>query len=752
MKKAGILTIIVIVLFSCSNYEKEKNTIFFDGQKFIVHSENLIQVITQDSISQFKTEGKFTAFQVDEIDNQLIISTDKQKFIYTKSSRNILERILVEFQKNDATVSSTVNKKDLQNLGGVIQRADRMDGRLEHKDYNTASPTTPKQFPNGLLSQQGFTILKKVDQRLVHNDTEGTSSEYFFFIYGDDYKTALKDFTNLNGKIPMLPKWSLGNWFSRYQPFKDKDYINFVNRFRKEKIPIDVIVPDMNWHKDGWYGTRFDENNFPNMPEFLKWTNENGIRVGFNHHPGALIPEDPKSVLFAKKTGINIDSLVKRTDSIYKVTKWENIKGTGLYGEENPAYIKPYFDTYLAPIMDLGLDFHWVDGTPSLENLKEYYLATENYNKQRAIVLTRQGSGSFDHHKYPIGFSADTYISWESLAYNIEITLKGANNGVYWSHDIGGHMGKNDDDFDKSELFTRWIQFGALTPFNRLHATGGVTLDDRKMHIRRPWLWNSTVLKSAKKIMQLKYKMMPYIYTLNRNAYDKGLIMTQGMYINYPSYLEAYKYSESQYMIGKDILVAPITKPSEDGQGIKGLGNKNLWIPPGVWYDYFSGDEVKGPIETMVKKPIDEIPLFFKEGAIIPTRTYLNYTDELPLENLVIEFYQFSKADYSSFDFYEDDGKTLEYKKDKYRWTTIDFSLSSTNENKITIYPTNGFYENNVTVRNYNLIIKHIDYYPKTININGKRLDAKFWSYQNNMLAINVNSYSVKEKLEVIVK
>lgn len=753
MKKLILFFIILLSLFiNCNHTVTKDNSIIYDNKVFIIHSENLIQIRSKDSLSNFNKKSDFKNFSINKTKDQIIIKTVKQKLTYKKGNTQILERINIEFNKNGSTISSNVNNRDLQNLGGVIQRADRMDGRLEHRDYNTSSPAKPKQFPKGLLSKQGFTILKTINNKLVHNDENGNSSEYFFFVYGDDYKVALKDFTNLNGKIPMLPKWSLGNWFSRYQPFKDNDYINFVERFRKEKIPIDVIVPDMNWHKDGWYGTRFDENNFPNMSEFLDWTDQNGIHVGFNHHPGALIPSDPRSKIFAKKARLDIDSLVKRTDSIYKATNWKNIKGTGLYGEENSKYIKPYFDTFLAPIMDIGLDFHWVDGTPSLENLKEYYNATENYNNKRAIVLTRQGYGSFDHHRYPVGFSADTYISWESLAFNIETTVKGSNNGVYWSHDIGGHMAKNGDNFDKSELFIRWIQFGALTPFNRLHATGGVTLDNRKMHIRRPWLWNSTVLNSARKIIQFKYKIMPYIYTLNRNAYDNGLIMTQGMYINYPNYLESYKYSESQYMIGKDILVAPITKPAEDGQTIKGLGNKNLWIPPGVWYDYFSSEKIKGPIETLVKKPIDEIPLFFKEGSIIPTREYLNYTDEKPLKKINIELYQFSKIDKSSFHFYEDDGKTLSYKKDEFRWTKIDFSLTSSNENKITINAKDGTYKNTVSNRDYNLIIKHIGYTPKNIIINGENLMNKNWSYKNDILTIKIDSYPLDKKLEVLIK
>ena len=752
LQKTIAILIILVSLVSCTPHKQSGNQILFDGITFTVISEGLIsfELENKDSIS-FKKDGTFKLFEIEKSTTQLVIKTSKQKFIYTCSESPLLERISIEFKKNNSTILSPINQKDTENLGGTIQRADRMDGRLEHLDYNSASPTTPKQFPNGLLSQQGFTVLKNHKGRLIHKDTKAESKEFFVFAYGDDYKAALKDFTNINGRIPMLPKWSLGNWFSRFQPLKDTDYKHIIKRFRQEKIPIDVIVPDMNWHKDGWYGTRYDSINFPDMKEFLEWTNDNGLHVGFNHHPGALIPGDPRSAIFAEKTGMNLSQLVKKTDSLYKATKWYNIKGTAYYGEDNWKHVRPYFDTFLAPIMDLGLDFHWVDGTPSVENLREYYNATENYNNKRAIVLTRQGYGSFDHHKYPIGFSADTYISWESLKYNLEITINGANNGVYWSHDIGGHMLKDGDSTDKSELFARWIQSGAMTPFNRLHATGGVTQDTRKAHIRKPWEWGAPVLNSARKIMQLKYKLMPYLYTLNRIAFDNGMIMTQGMYIDFPTYVHAYKYATSQYMIGSSILVAPITTAAENGEGLKGLGSKNLWIPEGTWYDYFSGDKITGPMETMVYKSIDEMPIFIKEGAIIPLNDYVAYTDEKPLDHLTLEFYQASKKMNTSFNLYEDDGETLEYKNNAFRWTKIEYDYSEIKGTTLTINPSVGYYKNQVKERAYTLYLKYNKSTPDTIKINNKAIDTSRWSMSADHIIISIPKTSVQEKMVILI-
>ena len=699
--------------------------------------------------NSFPKNPDFSDFSIDENANQFTITTAKQKITYHKKNVPLLERITLEFKQSGKTISSPIHYVDTQNLGGVIQRADRMDGRLEHKDYDSNSPTTAKQFPKGLLSARGFTILKTNQGKLVHNDTREKADTYFLFSYGDDYRTALKDFTFLNGKIPMLPKWALGNWFSRYQPFKDEDYKQFIRQFRKEKIPIDVIVPDMNWHKDGWFGTRFDEENFPDMKAFLEWTNQNGIHVGFNHHPGALIPEDPRSEIFAKKTGMDLTELIHQTDSLYQKTKWKDIKGTAFYGEGNSALVKPYFDTFLAPIMDMGLDFHWVDGTPSIENLQAYYQATENHNQKRAIVLTRQGYGSFDHHKYPIGFSADTYISWESLAYNLEISLSGANNGVYWSHDIGGHMLKNDDTSDTTELFARWIQAGALAPFNRLHATGGTEIDTRKEHIRRPWLWGNSLLNSARKFMQLKYKLMPYLYSLNREAHNSGLIMTRGMYIDYPAHTNAYTYAYSQYLLGPSMLIAPITNAAEANKGMNGLAAKTLWIPPGIWYDYFSGEILLGPQVTTVKKNCNEMPIYIKGWAIIPMQNYCDYTDQKPLDDMTIEFYQGALNTYTSFDLYEDDGNTLNYQNNDFRNTKIEYQCTAKNTTHITIHPTKGLYKDNVTYRSYKLLVKHLKHLPQKVFLNNQLLAANQWEIHKNTLTISVPKTPITETVSV---
>lgn len=744
-----VLSVFVLLLTSCDKYTINSNKVTYDGYEFQVLSPGLIAVQKEGvHIATVNDEFPSCDFQVVQNGQQLEVHTSKCSLVYTPGEETLAERIQIIYEGISGQVQAEISQVDKQNLGGVIKSVDRCDGRLEYSEYDYTSAAKPLQIPNGLLSQRGFTVLKSVEGTLKHSDTDGMADALFIFCYGSDYKSALKDFTQLNGQVPLLPKWTLGTWFSRYQPLSANDYKNIVNRFRKEQIPIDVIVPDMNWHIDGWFGTRYDLEKFPDMKGFFDWTHKNGIHVGFNHHPGAVIRDDERAKMFCQQAGLDYDSLLQATIKQYEESGWEFIENALFYGEGNPDHIKPFFDVFLSPIMDEGLDFHWVDGTPSTKNLEQYYKLTETHNQQRAIVLTRQVAGSFDHHRYPIGFSADSYISWESLKFNTELTVMGANNGVYWSHDIGGHM-ECFGDIDYSELFTRWVQAGAMSPFCRLHATGGVEWDKRLVHCRQPWKWGDKVLDATQKILQLKYKLMPYTYSLNRQAHDDGLLICHGMYMDYPSDAQAYQYSQSQYMFGPSVLVAPIITPAEDQKGTDGKAKHNVWIPEGTWYDYFSGEAINGPVETLVAKPIDEMPLYIKEGAIIPMMDYMDYTDQKPLDNVTIEFYQATNSMATSFDLYEDDGVSLAYQNGKSQWTTIEYAYKQGQGTKVVIHPVKGQYEGGVKVRNYNLVFKYIKQQPSRVLLNGKSMNEDAISFEGDRLSIMVKDYDVNEPLTI---
>ncbi len=210
----------------------------------------------------------------------------------------------------------------------------------------------------------------------------------------------------------------------------------------------------------------------------------------------------------------------------------------------------------------------------------------------------------------------------------------------YITHDIGGFIGPKVS-FD---LYARWIQFGALSPFLRLHSAHE---NPQEGNVRMPWTYGDKGIELAKKFFRLRYNLIRYIYTYCRLATDQALPIVRPLYLEYPSSSKSYSYP-GEYMFGSELLVAPVTDSS---------GEKEIFLPPGEWVDYFTGQKYAGDRVIHEKYPLDRMPLFVKSGSIIPMQPDMTYSDEKPLETLVVDVYA---GDKGSFSLYEDDGTSLE--------------------------------------------------------------------------------------------
>ena len=209
MKKTVILGLLFIVLINCGEFKIQDNVVSYDNLRFTVLSSGLIAVKPDSSASgPYNFTSTDYKMEVRQKANRLHISTGNCQLIYSKGANPLVDRIQLQFTQNGQTITTGINSPDKQSLGGVIRSVDRFDGRLEYEQYNLNSDAHPVKIPKGLLSRRGWTVLKNVDGKLVHGDRKQSSEELFIFCYGNDYKAALRDFTNLNGKIPLLPKWT----------------------------------------------------------------------------------------------------------------------------------------------------------------------------------------------------------------------------------------------------------------------------------------------------------------------------------------------------------------------------------------------------------------------------------------------------------------------------------------------------------------------------------------------------------------
>lgn len=687
-------------------------------------------------------------FHVKQQNHIYSIQTDSLIILYNPSKEITQGAIEVYLRHHPTYHLKELADKDTLNLGGVIPSLDNCNGDLKYAEQNdVASKSHLHLIPDGILSRRGFTVLRHTKDTLYLYKQGERYQDLYVLGYGDDFKQAFNDFYRLAGKIPMLPKWSLGLIYSRWADYTANDYKHIVNKFRQERIPIDAVVLDMCWHTNEWYGYQIDTANFPDIKAFNLWADSVHVETGFNHHSGAIYAKDPHIMEFCKEAGLHYDK------ALIPGMSWEpNIRDVH-YDVKNKKQFKAFYDIYISPLIKDGFDFLWVDGENSIYSSEWYqkYLAQETH--KRTFILNRLHADVLCNHRYPVGFSGDTYISWKTMAYCLKNNIAGSNNGVYWSHDIGGYMPQGLSGYvPTGELFARWLQLGAMSPVFRVHAkkaaywTPPCKPGEFDFGSRLPWEWGDTVLRSARISIQLRYRLLPYIYTMTRIAHDTGVPLCRGLYLEYPQSGQACRYDE--YLFGNDLLVAPIVKASMKGEN--GFKKKTLWLPQGNWYDYFTNQLYDGNQDITITKSLFQFPLYVKAGSIIPMSPYHNYSGA-PLDTLLVYAYTPTKSKKTTFNLYEDDGTSFLFEKGQFRWVKLNYEYTYHVEQKIVIHKPEGNFAGNVMQRAYNIKIMNATQ-PKMVFLNGHTFTNWSWNASTKVLSINIKKQDVDNDIIVEAK
>lgn len=602
------------------------------------------------------------------------------------------------------------------NLKGTYRTLDGRDGDIQSQDWIVDSELNSKLYlEDGLLSTDGWTLIDDSEGLLFDNDSNwswveerkgSNGQDWYFMAYGHDYKTALKDYTVFAGKIPLPPRFAFGYWWSRYWAYSDKEFRKLVNNFHTYQIPLDVLVVDMDWHynesgKGGWTGWTWNRRLFPQPDKFLSDMKDSGLKVTLNLHPadGVAAYED-KYAPVAKDMGVN--PMTKQ------IIPWIS---------SDKRFMRSVFKNILSPMEDDGVDFWWLDWQQhmydsKIKNLSNtwwlnyaFFSYMEKHSNKRPMLYHRWGG--LGNHRYQVGFSGDVVASWKSLDYQPYFNSTASNVLYgYWSHDLGGHIGDNVD----PELYVRWMQFGALSPVMRTHSTKNSNMN------KEPWKFSAEYCEILRETIRQRYKLAPYIYTMARKSYDDGLSLCRPMYYDYPEEHEAYDF-RNEYMFGDDILVAPITTPSEDG-----YATIKVWLPEGDWYEWYTGTILSGNQIIERRFSIDEYPIYIKSGAILPMYSEevmnLNSNDE----PLVLTVFPGGKDD-SSFIVYEDNGNDKKYATE-YALTKIS-SWRGNSVQKIVIGKRVGQYDGMPDRRILRLKI-YSALPPVSLSVNGKPVEYKY--------------------------
>ena len=711
-----------VLLAKTAGTANEKNIVEGKNFRITVLTDGLVRLergSTTDLPSQavwFRNTAPVD-FKTETDGSNITIVTKRASFVFSRS-RGAFKYAVINGRK--------VKDDDLENMKGTKRTLDRSFG--------------PVELDDGILSENGLTVMNDSKSLLLTEEgrliaREKHSYDSYIFAYGTDHTECMKAFYTITGKAPLVPRFTLGNWWSRYRAYTQKEYEDLMDKFIEEDLPFTVATIDMDWHwvnvkekfnytkkqgviwGGGWTGYSWNTDLFPDYRGFLKGLHERNMKVTMNLHPAdGVRPFEDMYKEMCEAVGKNPD-------------------------EQNPVefdmtddtFINAYFDVLHHPYENDGVDFWWIDwqqgtrskkaGLDPLWLLNHFHYLDNARNGRRPLILSRYaGLGS---HRYPLGFSGDTAMNWKVLNFQPYFTANAANCGyTWWSHDIGGHhFGIHDD-----ELYTRWLQFGVFAPILRLHSTSN------DLFGKEPWNYNWAARTVSMEFLRLRHRLIPYIYSMNYRSYDEDRAICEPVYYSYPDRPEAYKI-KNEYMFGSELLVCPVTTPTDKKS--KTAATK-VWFPEGRWTNIFTGDIYKGGRFTVVHSDIDTIPVFAKEGAVIPLSDDEGNGCGNP-EKMTFRVYTGN----SSFTLYEDDGESNNYLNGEFSKTVFTtafagdrFSLSIGGGKKLSCIPQK---------RRYTLVFEDIESFEKAeVYINGIFENGKFEG--NKLLLENV---SVEDRVEI---
>jgi alpha-glucosidase (family GH31 glycosyl hydrolase) len=535
-------------------------------------------------------------FRVADTGSHLVVTTERFRLTYDKGEFST-SGLAVEVLGGITSYHSVWRYgQPSPNLGGTARTLDMVDGAI---------PLEP-----GVVSRVGFAVLDDSHSLLWDADgwvapRDGSRQDLYVFAYGLDHAEAVRAFYAVSGPTPVLPRWALGNWWSRYHPYSAEEYEELLTRLSDEGLPFAVAVLDMDWHVrdvdprygSGWTGYTWNRELFPDPPAFLRRLHERGLRVTLNVHPAdGVQPYEDAYPAVAKALGRNP---ADGEPIAFDVTDRE--------------FMTAYFEVLHRGLEKDGVDFWWIDwqsgpysrvaGIDPLWMLNHFHYLDNARDGRRPLTFSRYaGPGS---HRYPIGFSGDTIISWASLRFQPEFTATAANIGYgWWSHDIGGHLWGAKDD----ELATRWVQLGVFSPILRLHSSNDPFLT------KEPWSFGPAARAVQTEFLRLRHRLVPYLHTMNHRAVTDGEPLVRPLYHSWPHETEAYRHP-TEFTFGTQLLVAPIIHPGDPGTL---TGAIRAWLPTGTWVDVLTDLVYDGDREIMLHRDLATIPVLAPAGAIIP--------------------------------------------------------------------------------------------------------------------------------------
>lgn len=595
---------------------------------------------------------------------------------------------------NNTTIEWQMNSPQVKNLRGINYSIDSIKDKII--------------LDTGLYSLDGYAVVKDNTPVLIENDIfiprEEGSKDIYLFMYNKDFDGCLNDYFTLTGYPNLIPRYALGAWWYKNDNYTSKDIISLVDRFNKENIPISIFLLGDSWRGNNNYIPSIDLKNVSN------YLTQKNIKLGVTINPNLEIAK-----------GTNEYNLISN------YTNEEKFKFIPLSNEKLGIYLNMFINNLEMQGVELySIDYNNPNDKIDLWKFAHYHHGKIETRGKRGLSLTRNHGIAV--HRYPIIWSGKTLVNWTTLNLLPRYNLQGYNVGVsFIAHPIGGYH----NGIEEAELYLRYIQFACFSPIFLLASEGG------KYYKREPWKWNPIIENDIINFMNLRYKLIPYIYTESYNYHKTGKGIVKPFYYDYPKILDDVQY-KNQYFFGQNLFVSPITNKKNI---VIDRVMKKIFVPDGIWFNLLDGKQYNGAKYYTNFYRDEDYPVFVKAGSIIPMS--YNIKEDIP-STLELNIYPLNDGTYN---LYEDDGITNNYKKGMYMITNFSYHYEKDNYT-LKISKSEG--KNLLSKRNYLLRFKNTKNI-KAVYIEDKSITYNCY-YDKNDFIIQINNLIVGRDLEVNIK
>lgn len=536
----------------------------------------------------------------------------------------------------------------------------------EVRNYGTPGLATEMEngevkFKKGLYSADGFAAIYDDSGMIMEEDgtvhkREDDYIDVYVFLYLKDFAACLKDYFYLTGSPALIPRYALGNWWSRNVTYQDGTLKKLIDKFEEEEIPLSVLVLNHSWHIENTLGKKkvesgftWDHTKFTNPKAMIDYLHSQGIRIGVEINPESGI--FPSEVSFSKAN----DYLEPDANGVIP------------FQMMNPKFLEVYLKLIIHSLDADGVDFYQINyqnknDLQGLWMLNHYHFYDMMRDfKRRPLILSR--NALINPHKYPVLYAGKMIVSWDTLKSVPFYNVSAANNGVsFFAHDIGGYYKGIED----NELYTRFVQLGCFSPIMKFGSEAG------KYYKREPWRWSYKTSKIVKTYLQLRTRLIPYLYAESYKYYKYGMPLIMPIYYKEPEYYDDLRY-RNEYYLGTELFVSPIIHKKDYDMN---RSIHKFYIPEGTWYDFMTGKKFPGGREYVSFFKDQDYPVFAKAGAIIPLGENEKLNDINPPKNMEIHVFP---GENNQYNLYEDDGVSDLYKRGFYLLTSIEYNYLPSN-------------------------------------------------------------------------